>query len=54
MNLRLAAIKPELRDVKLQNVLTFKDVEPFKLDKNGFIFNKKTIGFKNDKRTQHE
>ena len=50
MNLRLAAVRVEERDPEMVNVLTFKDVEPFKLDKSGFLFNKKTIGFKNDKR----
>ncbi len=50
MNLRLAAVPVSERDPKMINVLTYKDVEPFKLDKSGFLFNKKTIGFKNDKR----
>ncbi len=50
MNLRLAAVPVAERDPKMINVLTYKDVEPFKLDKSGFLFNKKTIGFKNDKR----
>jgi len=50
MNLRLAAIRAEERDPNMVNVLTYKDVEPFRLDKSGFLFNKKTIGFKNDKR----
>ncbi len=53
MNLRLAAIPADKRNADMANVLTYQDVEPFKLDKSGFLFNKKTIGFKNDKRTQH-
>ena len=46
MNLRLAAIPPESRSADLVNVLTLKDVESFHLDKSGFLFNKKTIGFR--------
>ncbi len=46
MNLRLAAIPIESRSPDLINVLTLKDVEPFKLDKSGFLFNKKSIGFR--------
>jgi SpoVK/Ycf46/Vps4 family AAA+-type ATPase len=46
MNLRLAAIPVDSRSPELVNVLTYKDVEPFKLDKSGFLFNKKTIGFR--------
>jgi len=51
MNLRLAAVRLEERDPAMVNVLTFKDVEPFKLDKSGFLFNKKTIGFKKGNHT---
>ncbi|MFT6707105.1 MAG: SpoVK/Ycf46/Vps4 family AAA+-type ATPase [Flavobacteriales bacterium] len=46
MSLRLAATPKESRDPDLMNVLTLKDVETFKLDKSGFLFNKKTIGFR--------
>ena len=46
MSLRMAATPKESRDPDLLNVLTLKDVEVFKLDKSGFLFNKKTIGFR--------
>jgi SpoVK/Ycf46/Vps4 family AAA+-type ATPase len=45
-NLRLAALSPEVRANTPPNLLTFEDVEPFKLDKSSFVFNKKSIGFK--------
>ncbi len=43
-NLRMAAMPREER-VGQTNIILFKDVEHFKLDKSDFIFNKKTIGF---------
>ncbi len=46
MSLRLAATPIESRDPELANVLTLKDVETFKLDKSGFLFNKTSIGFR--------
>ncbi|MFK7809759.1 MAG: AAA family ATPase, partial [Saprospiraceae bacterium] len=46
MNLRLAEIPADKRSPELVNVLTLKDVESFKLDKGGFLFNKKSIGFR--------
>jgi len=45
-NLRLAALSPEERSHTSVNVLEYKDVKSFKLDKSSFIFNKKAIGFK--------
>ena len=47
-NLRLAATPFENRNPADTNILTFEDVKNFKLDKSGFIFNKKTIGFRNE------
>lgn len=45
-NLRLAEMtKKELNNTDTK-LLTLEDVAHFKLDKNGFVFNKKTIGFK--------
>ncbi len=46
-NLRLAALKGEERENTPDDILTLKDVQNFKLDKSGFLFNKKTIGFRN-------
>ncbi|MEM9921106.1 MAG: AAA family ATPase [Bacteroidota bacterium] len=45
-NLRLAAMDRELRDPSIVNLLTIEDVSHFKLDKDGFLFNRKTIGFR--------
>ena len=45
-NLRLAAIPKDKRVSEIINLLTFDDVKNFKMDKEGFIFNKKTIGFR--------
>ncbi len=46
-NLRLAALSLEDRKLFGANELLLEDVNTFKLDKSGFIFNRKTIGFKN-------
>ncbi len=46
-NLRLSRLpKEERTDLDIRR-LTYEDVASFKLDKNEFIFNKKTIGFRN-------
>lgn len=45
-NLRLAALPFDERANNSPHLLTLNDVATFKLDKEGFIFNKKTIGFK--------
>ena len=45
-NLRLAALPSEVRQDTPQNVLTLDDVASFKMDKSGFLFNKKSIGFR--------
>lgn len=45
-NLRLAALRPEERAKTPSNLLTMADVESFKPDKSGFIFNKQSIGFR--------
>ena len=45
-NLRLAALSAEERQETPVNLLTFDDVTLFKLDKSGFTFEKKTIGFR--------
>jgi len=45
-NLRLAATAIDKRTKATINTITLEDVKTFKLDKNDFIFNKKTIGFK--------
>ncbi|MCP3933072.1 MAG: AAA family ATPase [Bacteroidetes bacterium] len=45
-NLRLAAMGTDDREKSSTHLLTLEDVESFKLDKSGFLFNKKTIGFK--------
>lgn len=44
-NLRLAGLPPKERQEIPQNILTLEDVATFKMDKNSFVFNKKTIGF---------
>jgi len=44
-NLRLAALSAADRASAPDNVLSYEDVSNFKLDKNSFVFNKKTIGF---------
>ncbi|MEM1322855.1 MAG: AAA family ATPase [Bacteroidota bacterium] len=46
-NLRLAALGKRERKSARRNMLLLEDVSHFKLDKSGFIFNKKTIGFRN-------
>ncbi len=46
-NLRLSALPVDEREPAIINLVTLADVESFKLDKSGFIFNKKTIGFRN-------
>ncbi len=46
-NLRLAALSIENRKEFDPDSLLLEDVISFKLDKSGFIFNRKTIGFKN-------
>lgn len=45
-NLRLAALPQEKREKASLNLLMLDDVASFKLDKDGFVFNKKTIGFR--------
>ncbi|MBK7476319.1 MAG: AAA family ATPase [Haliscomenobacter sp.] len=45
-NLRLAALSAEERLETPVNLLTYDDVALFKLDKSGFTFEKKTIGFR--------
>jgi SpoVK/Ycf46/Vps4 family AAA+-type ATPase len=45
-NLRLAALDEKTRAKTEENLLTLDDLQNFKLDKSGFLFNKKTIGFK--------
>jgi len=42
-NIRLA--DEEYVDPAAEHIITLKDVEKFKLDKSGFIFNKRGIGF---------
>ena len=47
-NLRLAAMKPEVRTKDMINILSIDDLHTFKMDKNeDEFFQKKTIGFKN-------
>lgn len=46
-NLRLAALPVEQLVNQITNIIEYKDVESLKMDKNSFIFNRKTIGFKN-------
>mgnify|MGYP006280707429 CR=1 FL=1 len=45
-NLRIAALPREERSHTSLHLLTLDDVAPFRLDKEGFLFNKKTIGFR--------
>ncbi len=45
-NLRLAALSAEERAQTPSNILTLEDVSTFKADKSGFVFNKKSIGFR--------
>lgn len=45
-NLRLAALDEKTRTETKENILSIDDLQHFKLDKSGFLFNKKTIGFK--------
>jgi len=45
-NLRIAALSREERNKTSLHLLTVEDVSTFKLDKEGFLFNKKTIGFR--------
>ena len=45
-NLRLAELSAKEREKTVLNELTLADVESFQLNKDNFIFNKKTIGFK--------
>ena len=47
-NLRLAALPIEDLDLNQSTIIQFVDVESFKLDKNSFVFNRKTIGFKSN------
>ncbi len=51
-NLRLARLDEKKRTAKNINLLTIEDLSTFKMDKDGFIFNKKTIGFKNKSSSQ--
>jgi SpoVK/Ycf46/Vps4 family AAA+-type ATPase len=44
-NLRLAALTPKKRKSINLNEIDLKDLEHLKLDKNDFIFNRRTIGF---------
>jgi len=46
-NLRLAALSSERREEEILTLINLDDVQKFKLDKDGFLFNKKTIGFRN-------
>ena len=48
-NLRLASQPVADRNPAELNILTIEDVSEFKLDKSGFLFNKKTIGFRSNK-----
>lgn len=45
-NLRLAAIPPSERQMISSTLISIEDVLSLKMDKSGFIFNKKSIGFK--------
>jgi SpoVK/Ycf46/Vps4 family AAA+-type ATPase len=45
-NLRIAALSRQERDHTSLNLFTVDDVASLKMDKDGFIFNKKTIGFR--------
>ncbi len=44
-HLRLAAMHRDKSKVNLSQI-TFDDVKTFELNKDGFVFNKKTIGFR--------
>jgi len=45
-NLRIAALSQEERENSSINLLTLEDVAQFKLSKEAFLFDKKTIGFR--------
>jgi len=45
-NLRIASLPFEERSHTPLHLLTIEDVNSFRLDKEGFVFNKKTIGFR--------
>jgi SpoVK/Ycf46/Vps4 family AAA+-type ATPase len=45
-NLRLAAMPAHKRQETSVNLIAMEDVAPLKMDKSGFIFNKKSIGFR--------
>jgi SpoVK/Ycf46/Vps4 family AAA+-type ATPase len=45
-NLRLAAMSRKERKAASVNLISLQDVTPLKMDKSGFIFNKKSIGFR--------
>jgi len=49
-NLRLAALSPEERVNTPHNLLNESDVASLKMDKDSFIFNKPTIGFRKQQR----
>jgi SpoVK/Ycf46/Vps4 family AAA+-type ATPase len=49
-NLRLASLSLDERELASPNLLTLDDVASFKMDKDGFVFNKKTIGFRSSSR----
>ncbi|NUO02722.1 MAG: AAA family ATPase [Saprospiraceae bacterium] len=44
-HLRIASLSPEERALVPLHELSLEDVSSFKLDKSGFVFNKKNIGF---------
>ncbi|NNE30142.1 MAG: AAA family ATPase, partial [Saprospiraceae bacterium] len=48
-NLRLAGLSPEGRDLEDMYLIKMVDVDYLKLSKEGFIFNKKGIGFRSSK-----
>jgi len=50
-NLRLAALPTTKRTKTAIQTITLEDVSTFKLDKDDFVFNKKTIGFRSGKRS---
>ena len=45
-NLRLAAMTESERAAEVLNLITLADVERFKTNKDGFLFNRKSIGFR--------
>jgi len=49
-NLRLAALAKSKRTKAAIQTITLDDVKTFKLDKDDFVFNKKTIGFRTGRR----